>query len=131
GTDTFQSVATLPTGSSGDETWVIAKRTRSGADHYHVELLDDTGLFYDQLNTDCTYTCDSGVVVTSFAGLTALEGRTVSIVGDGAVYPDQTVTAGTVTISPAAAQIEGVLPYTSTMTTMRPEVATGAGTLQP
>ena len=42
-----------------------------------------------------TYT---GTAVTSVTGLDHLEGRTVSILGDGAVFPDKVVTSGAVTL---------------------------------
>lgn len=129
----FESVATIPTGAGGDQTWVIVNRTINGVTRRFVEVLDDTGLCYNYLNTDCTFTCDSAVPVSVFntpSLVSTLLGATVKIVADGAVYPDQVVTASGVTIDPPARQVEVGLGYDSTLEIMRPEIPSGAGTMQ-
>ena len=125
----WETAATIPT-TGKDETWLGAARTINGSTARTVEVIDDIGLTYRQLNADSSYTCNSATAVTSFSGLTALEGVTVDIVGDGAVYPPQVVSGGTVTISPAAKKIEVGRHYASTLTTVRPEVSGGGGTSQ-
>ena len=72
-----------------------------------------------------------GIAANLIGGLEHLEGRTVSIVGDGAVYPDQVVAGGTVALAggPRATKIEAGLNYLSRLRTLKPEVA-GFGTVQ-
>lgn len=72
------------------------------------------------------------LAVPRVQGLDHLRGRTVSIVGDGAVYPSQAVpTSGTaeVTLDPPAALIEVGVQYDTMVKPVRPEVAI-AGTSQ-
>lgn len=54
----------------------------------------------------------------SVSGLTWLEGKTVSILGDGAVQPQQVVTGGSVTIPRACSIITIGLPYESDLETL-------------
>lgn len=51
--------------------------------------------------------------VTSVSGLNHLEGKTVSILADGSVTPQQTVTNGTVTLQQAASSITIGLPFSA------------------
>jgi hypothetical protein len=99
-------------------------------DRRYIEYLDDAGQFYPTLNVDAGLTCDTGSAVTTVGNLGHLECSAVAIVGDGAVYPSQIVVNGQITISPAAQQIEVGLAYTSTLKTIRPEIQSGAGTMQ-
>ncbi len=69
------------------------------------------------------------LAVTSVSGLGHLEGKTVAIVGDGAVYPNEVVTSGAVTLKGSAAgRIEVGLPYTSRLLSLSPDVKTQSGT---
>jgi len=72
-----------------------------------------------------------GIAVDFLGGLDHLEGRTAQIVGDGGVYPPQTVVGGAVDLvgGPGAMKIEAGLGSTSRLKTLRPEVA-GLGTVQ-
>ena len=47
------------------------------------------------------------------SGLSQLEGKTVSILADGGVQPQQVVTGGTISINPPAVHVLAGLPYTS------------------
>jgi hypothetical protein len=53
-----------------------------------------------------------------FGGLSHLEGKTVSILADGAVVPQQVVTAGVITLQRAATKIIVGLPYQSDLQTL-------------
>jgi hypothetical protein len=130
----FESVAVIPHHNlDRDQTWVIVNRTINAATKRYVEFLDDKGnpfAAYGALNVDSGLTYDAAPA-TTFTGLSHLEAKTVKIVGDGAVYPDKTVTSGQVTITPAASKVEIGLGYTSTLETHRPEVPLpGGGTSQ-
>ena len=120
----FESVAVIPY-QNQDQVWVIVKREIDGNVKRYVEYLDPN------INVDCGLTY-SGAPIRTLAGLTHLEGKTVKIVGDGAVYLDDIVADGTVTIDepyPAPSEIYVGLSFTPTLITNRPEVNI-AGTSQ-
>lgn len=124
----YESIATIP-----GEVWVVVQRTIDGVPKRYLERFGgaDTAGHYGTLFQDSAITY-SGVATTSFAGLNHLAGETVSVLGEGAVYPDAVVQAdGTLEIDgPAVTQAEFGLPYTSTLTTMRPETPLALGTSQ-
>ena len=68
--------------------------------------------------------------VTTVSGLSHLEGETVSILADGSVLPQQTVSSGAITLPSAASIVTIGLPFTSNLETMEIELAVEAGTLQ-
>ncbi len=113
----FESVATIPSpDGSQDQTWFIIRRTINGTTKRYVEYMDsslyvDSGLSY------------SGSATTTVSGLSHLNGKTVDINGNGAVYPQETVSAGSVTLDgPAATSIQVGLHFTPKLVTLRPEV---------
>jgi hypothetical protein len=69
-------------------------------------------------------------VVDQVTGLQHLEGRTVAILANGNVYPQQVVEGGAVDISPAASIVHVGLPYTATLETLALELQQNSGTLQ-
>jgi hypothetical protein len=108
------------------------QRTINGTPGRYIEWLPDSDQgpgFYGALNTDCSVVYD-GVATTTVTGLSHLNGETVTVVGDGAVYPTAVVAGGQITISPAASLVEVGLPYTSTLRTLRPEASGVAGSAQ-
>ena len=129
--DSYESVAVIPH-PDGDrhQVWVAVKRTLNGATVRTIEYFDDAGQYYRTLNVDCALTCDTGAAVSKVGGLGHLECESIVFVGDGAVYPAQVVVDGEINVSPAAQKVEVGLAYTSTLKTVRPEVAFGGGTLQ-
>lgn len=112
-----ESIACVPY-QEQDQLWAIVNSggTRY-VQYYDPEICVDLGLTW------------SGGPVTTLSGLGHLATKTVKIVGDGAVYPDQVVPAsGEITISPAASEIYVGLGFTPTMVTNRPEVGGGQST---
>lgn len=67
---------------------------------------------------------------TVITGLTHLEGKTVAILADGSVLPQQVVASGQITITPAAGIVHVGLPYTSDIETLNIELQTNEGTIQ-
>jgi len=59
--------------------------------------------------------------VTAISGLTHLEGKTVSILANGHVHPQQVVTSGAITLSYAASRVHVGLPYVSDLQTLPTE----------
>ena len=119
----YESVARISRANTrGSETWVVARRL-AGARRY-IERMDDTL----HLDSALTY---SGVATSTLTGLSHLEGQTVSVVGNGAAYPIQTVSAGQITgITPAVTTAVVGLPFTCTAVIPRPEVQQAVGTAQ-
>lgn len=114
----FESVACIPSpDGTYDQVWVAVKRTINGATRRYVEYFDPNVT----VDSALTY---SGPVVTSVSGLTHLEAKTVAIVGDGAVYPSQTVTGGAVTLDSqkGAASIQVGLQFLPKNKLLRPEI---------
>ena len=68
--------------------------------------------------------------VTTISGLGHLEGQTVAILGDGATYPTQTVTGGTITLPTPACKVQVGLPIRARLQTMRLNAGAADGTSQ-
>ncbi|CAB4122008.1 hypothetical protein UFOVP16_39 [uncultured Caudovirales phage] len=67
---------------------------------------------------------------TTVSGLTHLEGQTVNILGDGATYPQQVVTSGTIVLPTPACKIQVGLPQRARLQTMRLNNGSADGTTQ-
>jgi hypothetical protein len=67
---------------------------------------------------------------TVISGLGHLEGETVTILGDGAVIPSETVVSGQITIDSPASKVHVGLPYRSVLRTMPIEAGAADGTSQ-
>jgi hypothetical protein len=125
----FEDVAVIPV-SDHDQVWFIVKRTIGGATKRYIEYLADD--FEDQEDcwfVDCGLKYD-GAGATTFTGLDHLEGKTVSILADGAVMPDATIASGTFTLDSAASVVIAGLPYTSILEPMDLETREEGGTSQ-
>jgi len=103
-----------------------------------IILTDSTGLFYKLRIIEYTSTTEvkarvdrtlpaslrnTATAVWNFArnsigGLNWLEGKTVSILADGAVHPQRVVTAGSVNLDAAASIVTVGLPYESDLQTL-------------
>jgi hypothetical protein len=142
-----ESVACIPNGSA-DEVWVTVRRTVNGATVRYIEIIDDTfqplvpatpdPLAFPPADPPVTYgyTVDCGIEVTSPVGqsfivATHLVGKTVDLVADGAVMPQQVVPpGGVVTIPRNAFRILAGLHFRSEIGLLTPETGTGTGTAQ-
>jgi len=120
----FQSVAIIPNGNE-DQVWVVAQRSNASVNAKYIEYFypftqpdAQSSSFY----VDCGLSYNSLTSAATVSGLDHLKGLTVSILGDGAVFPNQVVTtAGTITITKSCHAIHVGLPYTSTIKTCRLE----------
>jgi len=111
-----------------NQVWVIVERIIGGATVQHVAYLDVT------CSTDSTLAGTVTGSSTKVTSLDHLEGETVQILIDDAVYPKQKVTNGAVTISLpstfASKSIKVGLGYVSTLKTLNIEAGAQAGTAQ-
>lgn len=131
----FESVATVYSGSEDvdDEVWVVVNRTIGGVTKRYVERFNPT----EWTDKEDAFFVDSGLsydgaAVGTFSGLDHLEGKTVSILGDGAVFPDQVVSGGSVSL-PDGAEVSKAhigLPFTTIIQPMRLDVDSIVGITQ-
>jgi hypothetical protein len=111
---TFKSVAIIPNGSE-DQVWFSVERNGANL----VEYLGTADGFYTKLQLDSSVVY-SGASTTTLTGLTHLEGKTVQVLGNGAVYLDAVVSGGSITVSPAVTRAEVGIGFSPTITTLRP-----------
>lgn len=105
-----------------DSLYVVVKRTINGSDKHYIERLHERqfGSPEDAFFVDSGVTY-RGTATSTISGLTWLEGKTVSILADGAVAPSRVVKDGKITLDHAASVITIGLPYTATIKTL-PEI---------
>lgn len=136
GTDAkVESVAVIPSNDGRrDDLWAVISRTINGSTVRYIEFMTP-GLEEGASDTiaatflDSMLTYNGGSVQTIY-GLNHLEGETVSILANGAVHPDRTVTSGAITLNRAVSKAHVGLAYTSTLQTMRIEAGSSDGTAQ-
>jgi hypothetical protein len=122
-----ESVAVI-TNTTQDQLWVSVKRTINSVTKRYIEYLDPN------INVDSGITGTVSTATTSVSGLSHLEGETVKIVINDAVFPDATVASGSISITVPSGwsnvAIQVGLGYTSTLKTMRVEAGSQAGKAQ-
>jgi len=122
----FESVATVY-GLSGadDEVWLVVKRTINGQTKRYIERFkaENRAKFEAQTKDDWWYLdCAkrySGTATATITGLSHLEGKTVSVLANGAVQPDETVASGQITLDKTYTKVLAGLPYTSIILPMK------------
>ncbi len=98
-----------------------------------VYLLIDRGSIYsieqfdDALNLDAALSGTATNPTATWLGLSHLEGRKVTAIGDGIVYPDLTVNSGQVTLPEEVSNVEIGLPYTHIIEPLPPSTISEAG----
>jgi hypothetical protein len=99
GSSLYESVATIPVGEN-NQVWVSVKRTVNSVVRRHIEFFkpldfgdDQADAFY--VDSGLTYT---GPAVSTLTGLEHLEGEEVSVLSEGAVLRNVTVTNGEITV---------------------------------
>lgn len=110
------------TEDNDDRLYVIVEREVNGQKKQYIERMSDMLIE----NLEDSFFVDSGATVeapdgqtyTQISGIDWLEGKTVSILADGAVMPQQVVTNGTISWGVPAKKITFGLPYTSTLKTL-------------
>ena len=120
----YLSVAVIPNGNE-DQVWVVTQRSVGAGAVKMVEYFkpfiqpdDPAENFY----VDCGLSYHgTGTYSKVLTGLEHLNSRIVSVLGDGAVYPDQMVSGGSITISQSCNIIHVGLSYISTIKTSRLE----------
>lgn len=119
----FEAVASLPV-DSGETVWVIVRRTVNGATVRYLERVDVNAYTHASITGTSTAGSDT------WTGLGHLEGKTVDVVADGVVMPQEVVTGGKITLDRTAMAVEIGLPYTTTIVTLTPEISGPTGSAQ-
>ena len=115
----FESVCAIPEGTE-DALYCIVKRTIGALTKRFVERKESRrfATLADSYVVDCGMIY-SGAPATTLSGLWHLRGETVSILADGAVQPQQVVSAtGTITLDHAASKVSFGLPITADVQTL-------------
>jgi len=115
----FESCCVVAEGST-DVLYVIVKRTINGVATRYVERMASRLLTSDPadaffVDSGATY---SGAAATVISGLSWLEGKTVSVLGNGAVFPQKVVVGGSITLEQACTKVQIGLPITADVQTL-------------
>ena len=125
----FESCAVVAEGRE-DVLYVVVRRTIGGISRRYIERQSSrrfttlANAFF--VDSGATY---SGAPTMAITNLAWLEGKTVSILADGAVHPQRVVTGGQVTLDNAASVVQVGLPITADAKTLplAAQIDTGFG----
>jgi len=130
----YESVCVIPNGEY-NQVWVVVKRTINGATKRYVEYFAEPIYDAPTLNgTDCFYVHSGltydGASTSTLTGLDHLEGKSVTILGNGLVQASKTVSNGSITLDTAVTKAVVGLPYTPSLKTMKLEAGSAVGSAQ-
>lgn len=114
----FESVCCVAEGDH-DAVYLVVRRTIGGVTRRYIERMEPR-LFGEQESAfflDCGLTY-RGSPVSSVTGLAHLNGKTVSILADGAAHSPKVVTGGAVALDAPASVVHVGLPYVSDLQTL-------------
>jgi hypothetical protein len=130
----FESAATVyGLNNNDDEVWLAVRRTVNGITKRYIERFKpDFRAVFDAEDKDDWWYLDcaaryEGAPANVITGLGYLEGKTVSILADGAVQPSTVVSSGQITLATAASKVLVGLPYTSLIQPMKFDFQTQVG----
>jgi hypothetical protein len=116
----FESITAVAEGNE-DRLYAVIRRTVNGNTVRYVERMasrvideDDYATWFF-VDSGSTY---NGAPATVISGLDWLEGKTVAILADGAVCPQQPVSGGSITLEKSASIVHVGLPYNSDLQTL-------------
>lgn len=113
----FESVCVVAEGAE-DVLYAVVKRTINGATKRYVERMRPrASTLADAFHVDSGLTYN-GAPATVFTGLGHLEGKTVSILNDGAVHRQLVVQGGSVTLDVPGSKVHIGLPFNSDIQTL-------------
>lgn len=119
----YESCASIPN-TTGDEVWCIVNRTIDGQVKRYVERFEPG--YY----TDCAVVGTDGAGKAVWAGIDHLEGKDVAVRADGVYLGTFTVTGGEIELPRKAFEVQIGLPFSNSVTLLRPEMQAGDGTIQ-
>jgi hypothetical protein len=101
----------------GDNVYLLIKRGTK----YFIELIDDS------LHLDAALSGNSGTAISTWTGLGYLNGSVISVVSDGKVEANKTVSAGQITTDNPAKKIQAGLAFTHIIEPLPPSNITEVG----
>ncbi len=126
-----EHITSIPS-TTEDRLYAIISRTIDGSTVKYVEML--TSVFNQTDKEDAKFLDSlltySGSATTTITGLDHLEGETLSVLADGAVHPDVTVSSGSITLNYEAEKVQLGLGYTSELETVNVEAGIPYGVTQ-
>lgn len=123
----FESVTVVAEGAE-DAVYCIIRRTVGGVSRRYIERM--AAVYFGDLPN--AFFVDAGVsysgapLTTISSGISHLEGKTVSILADGAVHPQRVVSGGSITLEQAASTIQIGLPITADLVPLPTAIDTEA-----
>lgn len=119
-------------GCDEDEIYMVVQRTVNGADKYFLEKLmpvfKQEQALEDAWYADCAKLTEFEEPSDTVTGLEYLEGKTITVLADGATMPDREVKDGKITLDFPAKKVLVGLPFTSVLSPMPLEADVGNGT---
>ncbi len=114
----FESVCCVPEGQE-DALYAVVRRKINGNTVRYIERMRERHFetIEDAFRVDCGATY-KGESTTTISGLTWLEGKTVSVLGNGGVLPSQVVENGKITLPSPVTYAQIGLPITSELKTL-------------
>ena len=114
----FESCAVIPEGDE-DVLYLLVQREVDGQTKRYIERMASRFIpsIKDSFFVDSGLTYD-GSPATTFSGLEHLEGKTVSILADGSVEPQQVVTSGQIELDRPASVVHVGLPIEADLQTL-------------
>lgn len=131
----FKSAAVM-SGKGRDSLFAVIERNVGGKKRKYVEMLEKDFTGKSGEKADEAFFVDSGLTYSgeptkNISGLSHLEGKTVSILADGAVHPMRKVSPeGTITLDYPASLVHAGLQYDSALETMPVEAMMSDGISQ-
>ena len=115
---TFESCCVVAEGTE-DFLYLVVRRYINGSWTRYVERMASRNFATPAdayfVDSGSTY---SGAPATTISGLTWLEGKTVNVLGDGAVMTQKVVTGGSITLEQACSKVQVGLPITADIQTL-------------
>jgi len=126
GAAVVEEVATLQDENGvSDKLWIVVKREINSSTVRYIEIIDSTATVWS--DSHITY---SGAATTTITGLSHLEGETVKVIGDGAVFPDAVVSSGQIVLASEVETADVGLAYVAKGKTQKIEGGAQTGTSQ-
>lgn len=129
----FKDVCCIPDEEDREtNTWFLVEREIDGNNLLYLERLTKEFISQDAEDAwmvDCALEYDNeGVPITTVSGLEHLEGKTVSILANGAVHPRLEVSGGEITLNYSSDRLIVGLPYTTRIVPLLADTAVTEGT---
>lgn len=126
----FESVSVISRDNREDQVWVVVNRTIGGVSKRYIEFFKPRNFYSDIANSFFVHSGLSliGSSLVTISGLEHLEGKSVSILADGAALANQTVTSGLVTLSAACSTVHVGLHWDSILKPMKLHAGSQLGT---